>query len=200
MAIALHYTRGRLRYETHEDLQRLSDQLMDLLDEASVVERAIGRPLRLVRNEPAVHWHSALEVVGLRLQDADLILWHASIRGSRETSEIRRVMSGLPWSNPLTQVWELRQLSALYQAAVGILEDAVCDLADELVGEWRDLSRVAPLTSSRTAGQLLLRIDENRKRRGGPGDGRRQVGQRYEACSIRPSLTGSVPVLRNSAG
>lgn len=193
MAIALHFTRGQLEYRSEHDLERLGAQQLRLLDEASAVRRAIARPLRAVYQEIRVTWADALNVVGLTDDEAHLILWQGAVQGSEGTRETRRVTSGLPWSNPLTEVWELRQLASLYAAAAAILEDVVCDLADELVGEWRDLAKVAPLTSSRSPGQLLMRLEDNRSARGSVGDPRRQRGQHYEDTSIRPSVTGSVP-------
>lgn len=192
MAIALHFTRGQLEYRSHRDLERLNGQHLDLLGEASAVRRAIAGPLKTVEGQDRVSWVAALDVTGMSDDEADLILWQGTVQGSDGTRETRRVASGLPWSNPLTQVWELRQLESLYDAAVAILEDAVCDLANELVTEWRDLAEVAPLTTSRSPGQLLLRIEENRTARGAVGDPRRQRSQRYEPTSVRPSPTGSV--------
>ena len=193
MAIALQYTRGQLEYRTHTDLERLGRQQLQLLDEASAVRRSIARPLRAVRQEPRVSWSAALDVVGLLDDEAQLILWQGALLGSEGTKATRRATAGLPWSNPLTEVWELLQLSSLYEAAVAVMEDAVCDLASELVGEWRDLARVAPLTSARSPGQLLLRLEENKASRGRAGDPRRQRDQHYGVTTVRPSPTGSVP-------
>lgn len=191
-AIALQFTRGQLEYRTHSDLERLSIEHLQLLDEASAVRRSIARPLRAVRRAQ-VSWADALDVVCLVDDEAQLILWQGAVQGSEGTRATRRAIAGLPWANPLTEVWELLQLSSLYEAAGAILEDAICDLADELVTEWRDLSRVAPLTSSRSPGQLLLRLEENRTARGDIGDPRRRRDQHYGTTTVRPSLTGSIP-------
>lgn len=67
----------------------------------------------------------------------------------------------------------------MYQAAVDILEDTVCDLATELAPHhgWGNL---AFLTASRHGEQLQQRVRWQREHRGGPGDPRRLARQVWD--------------------
>lgn len=191
IATALTFTRGRLEYRTLHDLARLTQQHLELLGHTDLVERAIAIPLRQVRGQREVQWDAALDILGLSAQAASTILWRGDAAGSQTIAEAVQVTRGLPWTTPLTETWELRQLAGLYCAAGQVLEDAICDLASELVTQWRDLLVVAPATTSRTPGPLLLRLEENRRTRGGRNDSRRRAEQVYEPSDIRPSATGS---------
>jgi hypothetical protein len=180
IGIAMRSSRGRLEFTTTRHLTVLDDCLGALQTHTDQIRLAMARPLREVRTTYGPRWEQALEVVDMAELDARIIIWSAvGVRPEQMThADVRRALRGLPLPNPLTEVWELRQVHGMYLAAQAILEDTFCDLVLELE-QRTPLHLLAPMTSSRTAGQLRFRVGEQREARGGPDDDRRRPAQRY---------------------
>lgn len=179
--IALGYTRGRVVFEAPAHLRRLDQQLMELKEWKCQISDAMAGPLRAARGcyrGPA--WVEALALIGLSEYDARVLIGSAQPIPPGGNPDVRRALRGWPLPNPLTQVWELRQVQSMYQAGENLLEDAVADLVLELAARhgWDNL---AALTVDRCGGQLQRRVGRQREERGEPGDPRRVAAQRYES-------------------
>lgn len=182
MSLALAWTRGRVEFTTPGHLRRLDLQLLDLSTYAAGIRHAMLDPLDEARARcTAADYDAGLHLIGMTRRDVD-VLRHASLAGTGRVHghpEALRAMRGIPLPNPYSQVWELRQMDAMYAAAGDILEDALCDLAVELAPRqgWGNL---APLTvSHRMPGSLQRRVEQQRQEHGEPGDPRRRRAQRY---------------------
>lgn len=180
LSIATRYTRGRLEFSTPAHLANLDVQLLSVLGHADQIRLAMAAPLREIRDTHRRRWGSALEHINMTDLEARVITWSAigTTPDQITNHDARRALRGIPLPNPLTEVWELRQMLAMYQAAANVLEDASCDLVLELA-ETRGLAALAPLTLSRTPAQLSMRVSEQRELRGEPGDPRRIPVQAY---------------------
>lgn len=181
-ALALTWTRGRLVYESIEHFRLLDKQIYDLNVYAVQIEDAIA-PLLAEAHERcnSAEWGRGLDLVGLTSLEVQILRHSASPQRGRPHPEVRRALRGIPLPNPFSQVWELRQMRAMYQAAENVLEDTLCDLALELIGtgmSWQMLSLQTQM--HRSARTLQLRVDDQRGLRGGPGDDRRQCSQVYQ--------------------
>jgi hypothetical protein len=180
IGIATRFVRGRLEFTTTRHLTVLEESLGRLMTHADQIRLAMAGPLREVRTTYGPGWGEALEVVDVSELDARIIIWSAV--GARPhaltNADVQRAVRGLPLPNPLTEVWELRQVHGMYLAAQAVLEDTFCDLVGELTAR-SSLEVLAPLTTSGSARQLQLRITEQREARGGPDDPRRRPEQRY---------------------
>ncbi len=176
--IALDYSRGRVLFETPAHLRSLDDQLMDLREWKGQITDAMAAPLRQARSRyTRSKWEHALGLIGLTEYDARVLIGSAH-QQTRANPDVRRALRGYPLPNPLTNVWELRQMESMYQAAEALLEDALCDLVVELAPHhgWANL---AALTVGRTELQLRFRLERQQQERGPLGDPRRTPGQRY---------------------
>ncbi len=179
MDIALSWTRGRLLYETPGHLRILDRQRHALHTFASGIDNAMVAPLgeaeRRCRPED---FRQGLDLVGLTKQDVVLLRFFAppEVEPHREA---RRALRGIPLPNPFSQVWELRQMRSMYRAAEDILLDVYCDLILELVPQhgWQNLALL--LQDNRSEPALRSFVEDQRLRRGEPGDPRRQASQRY---------------------
>ncbi len=179
MRIALTWTRGRVVHETPGDLKRLDEQLMGLRDYASHIDDAM-----VARLEEAKHrctradYEAGLGLIGLTQLDVDILQFHAR-RQPTPNRAVKRALSGIPWPNPFSQVWELRQMRSMYTAADNLLEDAALDLAVELAPThgWDYLAQL--MRSAHSGKNLQWLVDEQRRERGEPGDPRRSPEQRY---------------------
>lgn len=176
--IALDYSHGRVLFETPAHLSRLDDQLMELREWKGQITDAMAAPLRQARSRyTRAKWDQALDLIGLTEYDARVLIGTAH-QQTRQNPDVRRVLRGFPLPNPLTNVWELRQMESMYQAAENLLEDALCDLVEELAPRhgWANLAAV---TVGRTERQLRFRLERQLQERGGPGDPRRAPHQHY---------------------
>lgn len=178
--IAMRSTRGRLEFSTPGHLAALESHRMELLGYTDQVRLAMASPLREARSAYGARWGTALALVGMPTMDARIIIWSAVGTTPEQVTntDVRRVLRGIPLPNPLTEVWELKQLHSMFQAAGDLLEDAVCDLVHEL-RDHHGLGSLAPLTVSGNADQLRMRIEAQREQRGEPGDRRRIPQQQY---------------------
>lgn len=183
MGIALKWTRGRVEFTTPGHLQRLDIQLQSLREYAGGIQDAMVGPLAAARR--CKDYRAGLELIGMTQMDVEILRRNAMggyaqdrVR-NRNHPEAKRALRGIPLPNPFSQVWELRQMHGMYAAADNILEDTFCDLAAELA-EARGWDNLAPLSVlHRTGNGVRLRVEQQRRARGLPGDPRRRAEQRY---------------------
>lgn len=180
MTLALSYTRGRILFETTAHLRALDEQIMRLRQYTKQIEDAMAAPLRQARGCcTAQDWGEGLELLRLTELDVRIIQGTASTGDPSRNPEVRRALRGWPLPNPLTQVWELRQMVGMYRAADDILEDTLCDFATELA-PTRGWEVLAALTTSRYGQLLIRRVQDQHGRRGSEAtDPRRAALQRY---------------------
>lgn len=180
LSIALRWTKGRLEHTTPGHLRRLDVQIHDLRNYAAGIQDAMLEPLTQARERCTKgDYETGLALVGLTSTDVG-ILRHSAIAGRvHNHPEARRALQGIPLPNPFNQVWELRQMHGMYEAADNILEDTFCDLATELTEE-RGWDEIAAVTLWHSTGLgLQRRVQQQRQDRGEPGDPRRHQMQRY---------------------
>lgn len=184
-ALALTWTKGRLVYETPRHLHLLDEQIYALKAFTCQIDDAMV-PLLVEAKQRCTpqDWGSGIELVDLTPTDVQTLRFGAQpIRGPLNPAA-RRALRGIPLPNPFSQVWELRQMRAMYRAAENLLEDTFCDLAVELSVDqtWHNLSQ---LTLCHRSGRTLQRrVEAQREDRGGPGDPRRQPVQQYGPSAV----------------
>jgi hypothetical protein len=179
--IAMQRTRGRVFFETPAHLRKLDAQLYDLREYTGQIQDAMAAPLREARRRGTRKAPTAkgFELIGLTMQEARFIIDTAyPVDPTRPNRAAQRALRGIPLPNPYNQVWELRQMHSMYQGAVNLLEDTLCDLVLELAPRqgWEHL---ASLTVNHYGQQLRWRVEEQREERGEPGDPRRHPAQTY---------------------
>lgn len=181
LTIASRLTAGRLTFSTPRHLHQLEQALAVLSSHQARIAAALAPPLREVRHEFGASWTEVLKEVALSPLEARIILWSCPGSGASQDvpdADAQRAIRGLPLPNPLTEIWELRQVALMYEAAWDLLEDALCDLVHELA-PTRDLAQIARHTTSGDRLQLEFRLARQRERRGEPGDVRRLTVQHY---------------------
>ncbi len=182
MALALSWTRGRILHETPRHLHDLDGQLVGLRDHAAGLESAIPPLLAEAQQRCTPEdYRAGIQLAGLTPQAVATMRFRSPGRRLSRHPDVERAMTGWPWPNPFSQVWELQQVRAMYSAAVDLLEDAFCDLVLELVPShgWQNLAQVT-LHNHSVAG-LQTRVEWQRDARGEPGDARRTPEQAYPA-------------------
>ena len=178
--IALRWVHGRCSFETPGHLRRLEAQHLHLLEHTAQIQDAMAPDLKAVRN--TLHrssWAEAFDLLGMTERESSVItIMSRPLDPKRPNPDVRRALRGIPLANPLSRVWELRQMHTLYDAAANLLEDELCDLATELAPAhgWDNL---AALTTDHVGWQLSARVEEQRRARGGPEDSRRHPQHRY---------------------
>jgi|SRR5664279_1224874 len=182
MKVATQYTRGRVLFETPEQLNTLQVQLKRLRDWNSQIRDATAQRLMIVQNAMTKEeWGSALTIMGLSEREVRAIesgVLDELVDSEYANTDVKRALRGFPYTNPLTQVWELRQMEGMHQAADDLLEDTLCDLVGELQPQhgW---SYLATLTMDGGPRQLKERVRCQRVKRGELGDDRRLPRQTY---------------------
>lgn len=177
--IITRHTGGQVEFSTVRHLRRLQREQDEIADYTTQCRLAMGDALDAAAGTLVGGWAAVADAVGLDVGHAKAIGELASFTSAKERTnpDVRRVLRQLPFSNPLIQVWELKQLVNLFQAAVDLVEDTLCDLLDELA----DVHPPAVLMEA--AGQQSLlpvaRVDWARKARGGLGDPRRVPRQLF---------------------
>jgi len=177
--IALRWTKGRVVFETPAHLRVLEDQLIELRTYAAGIEHAmVPRLAEAQARSTSRDWEEGLGLLGMSQKDVELLRFNAPSRFSLHR-DARRALHGWPFPNPYSQVWELMQMRSMYTAAEDLLEDAFTDLVVELVPRhgWRNLSQI--LQSNRSERALQSFVEWHRRRRGEPGDRRRELVQTY---------------------
>lgn len=169
-------TGGRLEFTEVRHLRRLQAEQDEIAAYGTQCTLAMGAPLAAAAATVVGGWQVVADAVGLPVGQAKataaLVEWEPL---QAPTPDVRRVLRGLPFSNPLIQVWELKQLSRLFDAAVQLLEDTICDLLLELSASHPPEQLVEALATQRL--DPMTRIDRARSARGGPGDPRRTPHQ-----------------------
>lgn len=179
LSIALTWTRGRIAYDSPAHVRLLDEQLLALRGFAAQIDDAMIAPLLEAKKRCApVDWAAGLGLVGMTPLDLEILRFGAP-RDITPNRQVKRALRGIPLPNPFSQVWELRQVRGMYAAAEDLIEDTFCDLVTELVPEhgWNNVAQLS--LAHRSARSLQLRIEEQRRTRGEPGDPRRQPAQRY---------------------
>ena len=177
MDIVTRSTGGCLDYSTVGHLRWLQRRQDEVRDRGTKCQSAIADPLR--QAHAVLGWDRTAKAVGLTVVDCRLTLAFAAgtTEAERSNVDVRGVLARLPFANPLIEVWELKQLWRLYDAARALLEDTLCDLLEELlethpVDELVDATGIPP-------GRPSARIERARLERGVAGDPRRTPSQRF---------------------
>lgn len=189
MSIMLVWTRGRLVYDRPGHLRFLDAQLLGLRDFAAGIDDAMVPLLREAQREcSAQHWAIGLGLIDMTQRDVSVLRHGASAAlAPAQHREASRALQGIPLANPFSQVWELRQMRAMYAAAEDLIEDVFCDLAVEL-SQDHDWDELATHTRTHHSGRTLqMRVTDQREIRGMPGDARRIPEQCYSALTLPPS-------------
>lgn len=178
MDILTRQTSGQLDFTTLRHLQVLQRDQNHLAVVALQCRLAMAEPLRqavleLGGKEPVA------EALGLSVSTCTATMSMASGAPAEErtNADVEHVLRGLPFSNPLIQAWELKQLWRLYEAACTALEDTICDLLVELA----PLQPVAALREATAPASGIPgdRIRWARQERGEAGDPRRSAQQSF---------------------
>ena len=174
-------TGGRLEFTDVRHLRRLQREQNEIADYTTQCRMAMGAPLREAAGTVVGGWDTVAEVLGLSAGNAKATEYLASFTPAAERTnpDVRRVLRQLPFSNPLIQVWELKQLVNLFQAAVDLVEDTLCDLLLELSSSHPPSVLMAATLPQLQALTPAKRVEWARKERGGPGDPRRTPRQRF---------------------
>lgn len=169
-------TGGQLEFTELRHLRRLQAEQDEIAAYGTQCTLAMGAPLAAAAAAVTGGWPVVADAVGLAVGQAKataaLVEWEPL---QEPTPDVRRVLRGLPFSNPLIQVWELKQLSRLFDAAVQLLEDTICDLLLELLQAHSPQKLVEALATQRL--DPTNRADRARSARGAPGDPRRTPHQ-----------------------
>ena len=177
MDIVTRSTSGCLDYSTVGHLRWLQRRQDEVRDRGTQCQSAMADPLR--QAHAVLGWDRTAEAVGLTVVDCHLTLAFAA--GTTETErsnvDVRGVLAQLPFANPLIEVWELKQLWRLHDAARGLLEDTLCDLLEELL-ETHPVDELVGATGI-LSGRPAARIEQARLERGAAGDPRRTPQQAF---------------------
>lgn len=167
-------TGGQTEFTSLADLEALQRHQYTVLDSATRARNAMARRLELARDALGDGWDTVSTVLGLTELECDAAVWFARDAGEDEfdSVNIRRVLKFVPFRNPLIEAWELKQLTRLFEGAANLLEDAICDLAEELL-PTRPEAAVAAAANTHGANGLAQRISTARQERGRAGDERR---------------------------
>ena len=180
LAIALAWTRGRLVYETPGHLRTLDQQRHALHEFAAGIDDSMVAPLNLAEQACGPRrFRQGLELIDTTLEEVTLLRFFAP-RSVEQHREAQRALRGIPLPNPFSQVWEMRQMRAMYQAAEDLLLDVYCDLILELAPHhgWHALAQLG--RDNRSEAALRATVEDQRRRRGEPGDARRAPAQSYQ--------------------
>lgn len=187
--VFLRFARGRSAFDRLDHLVALGDQQQRLYDHLEPVRLAGAHLLTRAQQEsPPQHWVAARTMLNLDRVSASMAMWPVQVRpedipAALEHPEVRAAMHGYAFPNPLSQAWEVRQVLGMYESAVEVFEDMICDLASELQPDhgWISVSEHFSRGAGFATGpaQMRRRVDNHREERGEPGDLRRRVGQVY---------------------
>ena len=174
IAVVAHKTGGRLDFSSTADVSFLEEALDQVQRQREIAQWAIAEKMVQTR-EVIPNLDTIAELLGMPATECSHTVWLYKMTRPAVTSDqhTREVLEYVPFRNPLTEAWELKQLLRLYDAACAIAEDALCDLLDELL-ETRPAHVVLPLLMrEQTEEQVRERIAHARRERGEPGDPRR---------------------------
>jgi len=180
LSIVTRYTGGQLVFSTVEQLELLQDYQRDVRGYSHQCRLAMAEPLQQAQQTLGGRWDPTGEALGMSVVDCEAIVWSAvgEPPEARTNVNIASVLHRLPFANPLIECWELKQLCGMYQAAVDVFEETICDLVDELAGAV-PIEQVVTASGSLSAGGLRARVEDARGRRGRAGDRRREPAQAF---------------------
>lgn len=179
--IITRHTGGQVEFTDVRHLRRLQHEQNEIAAYTGQCRTAMGEPLREAARTVIGSWDAVAEAVGLDAGHLKAIedLSAGATAEQRSNPDVRRVLRQLPFSNPLIQVWELKQLVNLFQAAVDLVEDTLCDLLLELSSSHPPSVLIAATIPELWALTPAKRVEWARKERGGPSDPRRTPRQRF---------------------
>lgn len=184
MAIALTWTRGRMQFDRPPHLHFLDTQLLSLRTFAAGIDDAMVPLLRTAQDRcTAEDWALGLQLIDMTPHDVRVLRHSAPSGAPARHREASRALRGIPLPNPFSQVWELRQMRAMYEAAENLIEDTFCDLLVELAQTHAWEALAGHTLRHRSARTLQERVVAQRDVRGEPGDPRRVPEQRYPALA-----------------
>lgn len=166
-------TGGQTEFVTLGHLEELQRHQYRVLDQACVVRNAMAQRLQLASDAYGDDWVTVSAALGLTEVECASAVWFAGYAPAEEfeSANVQRVLKFVPFRNPLIEAWELKQLLRLFEAAADLLEDAICDLVEELL-PTRPVAAIAAAADTPASG-LQQRVDQARDERGAAGDSRR---------------------------
>lgn len=179
--IITRHTAGQVEFTDVRHLHRLQHEQNEINAYTGQCRTAMGEPLREAVRTVVGGWDAVAAAVGLDPGHLKAIedLSVGATAEERTNPDVRRVLRQLPFSNPLIQVWELKQLVNLFQAAINLVEDTLCDLLLELSSSHPPAVLMAATIPEMQALTPAKRVEWARKERGGPGDLRRVPRQHF---------------------
>lgn len=176
MITVTHNTRGRLNFTELKHLAWLEKWRQDMVEYAEDCRWGMAEPLHETANVFGNNddaWERIGAAVNMDPQPLrKLLFFHTNANFPwTPNTQVQRIHK-MGFRNPLIRIWELKQLVAMYTAAVDVHEDTLIDLVEELRPTHRmsDILRAANTASEE---RLHTRITTARDARGGPDDPRR---------------------------
>lgn len=172
--IVAHKTGGRLDFASTADVPFLEGAIAKVLAQRNVALMAMAEKI-IETHDVIDDFASIAELLGLTdLECLDAVqLFNATQPNVASNQHTREVLAYVPFRNPLTEAWELKQLLRVHDAAATVAEDALCDLLEELL-QTRPIQVLVPLVRSRASEDGIRdRIAAAREERGESGDPRR---------------------------
>ena len=149
---------SRYQQPLHQMVAQLRAGATPLLDQARDV---LGGPGWI----PVAH---AVDMTPRECAEAVDSAWRVAVKAEARAVIGRALaIARGPYTNPLVQLWELRQMWLGYEAAAAILEDALCALVVELKTS-HPLEDLALAAGEKDVAALEMRIYRARRERRGP--------------------------------
>jgi len=181
MKIVTANTGGKLDFTSLHDLRVLQQWRVELCTFTTLVQRGMAPPLReayRVWND----WEPIGAEVGLTPLECAETVYLDDMFPADQTHRphpvvrINTSVAGMIFANPLIHLVEMKQMWRMYDAAVDMHDDTICDLVDELADKHsaEDIAKAAGMAHPVGLG---YRMQEVRQARGGIGDPRRTPEQ-----------------------
>jgi len=166
-------TGGQTEFVTLADLELLQRIQYKVLGLADPARNAMAQRLQLAYDAFGDGWATTSEALGLSEVECSAAVWFAEHAAPEDfdSVNVRRVLKFVPFRNPLIEAWELKQLVRVFEAAGNLLEDAICDLAQELLPTRPEAAIAAAMNTSPLG--VTQRVAAALEERGGAGDERR---------------------------
>lgn len=178
-------TWGRIDFTELKHLAWLAEWRQKMLEHAVECQYGMAGPLRealpLFGANTNIAWKIIGDAVDMTPLQFNQLLWFYDHDSDNTpwtpNSQVRRIHK-MGFGNPLIRIWEVKQLWAMYMAAVDVHEDTLVDLIEELRPTHRmsDILRAADIYNE---DRLAERIAAARGARGGPNDPRRVPRQTF---------------------
>lgn len=178
--VVTRHTNGQLEFSTLADLESLSVTKGELDAAVQLVEKSLGVAAQRAAIAFCGDWSAVGEQVGLDWRDLRRMAEVAARTPAFVSHpDVRVAVQEVPSRNPLSEAWEIKQLRSLWVAAAQMVEDAACDLIEELVDAGLGWDSLLVSVWDGDAHALRARVRRNRDARGAPGDPRRRARQRF---------------------